>query len=118
MAFTARTRAEIRDQLLGYWSAEYSARGETLLTSEGSDAYLLASQIGVIQEALDAQAVQVSRDILPDQASTAALERFCRGQLAGYKLPREFRFVDSLPRTSAGKLQRSRLGGKTVDASD
>ena len=76
MAFTARTRAEIRDQLLGYWSAEYSARGETLLTSEGSDAYLLASQIGVIQEALDAQAVQVSRDILPDQASTAALERF------------------------------------------
>lgn len=76
MAFTARTRAEIRDQLLGYWAAEYSARGETLLTSEGSDAYLLASQIGVIQEALDAQAVQVSRDILPDQASTAALERF------------------------------------------
>ena len=76
MAFTARTRSQIRDQLLGYWSAEYSVRGETLLTSEGSDAYLLASQIGVIQEALDAQAVQVSRDILPDQASTAALERF------------------------------------------
>ena len=76
MAFTARTRSQIRDQLLGYWSAEYSVRGETLLTSEGSDAYLLASQIGVIEEALDAQAVQVSRDILPDQASTAALERF------------------------------------------
>jgi uncharacterized phage protein gp47/JayE len=76
VAFTARTRSQIRDQLLGYWSAEYSARGETLLTSEGSDAYLLASQIGVIEEALDAQAVQVSRDILPDQASTAALERF------------------------------------------
>jgi O-succinylbenzoic acid--CoA ligase len=51
-------------------------------------------------------------------ADTAALERFCRGQLAGYKLPREFRFVDSLPRTSAGKLQRSRLGTTTVDASD
>ena len=84
MAFTARTRSQIRDQLLGYWSAEYSARGETLLTSEGSDAYLLASQIGVIQEALDAQAVQVSRDILPDQASTAALERFG----AVYGIPR------------------------------
>ena len=51
-------------------------------------------------------------------ADAAALERFCRGRLAGYKLPREFRFVDSLPRTSAGKLQRSRLGEKTVDASD
>ena len=76
MAFIARTRSQIRDQLLGYWAAEYSVRGETLLTSEGSDAFLLASQIGVIEEALDAQAVQVSRDILPDQASTAALERF------------------------------------------
>ena len=76
MAFIARTRSQIRDQLLGYWAAEYSVRGETLLTSEGSDAFLLAAQIGVIEEALDAQAVQVSRDILPDQASTAALERF------------------------------------------
>lgn len=76
MAFIARTRSQIRDQLLGYWAAEYSVRGETLLTSEGSDAFLLASQIGVIEEALDAQAVQTSRDILPDQASTAALERF------------------------------------------
>jgi uncharacterized phage protein gp47/JayE len=76
VAFIARTRSQIRDQLLGYWAAEYSVRGETLLTSEGSDAFLLASQIGVIEEALDAQAIQVSRDILPDQASTAALERF------------------------------------------
>ncbi len=76
MPFVVRNRAEIRDQLLAYWSAEYSARGETLLTSVGSDAYLLASQIAVVQEALDAQAAQTARDILPDQASTSALERF------------------------------------------
>ena len=42
-------------------------------------------------------------------ADAATLEAFCRGRLAGYKLPREFRFVDALPRTSSGKLQRRRL---------
>jgi len=39
----------------------------------------------------------------------AALQRFCRTRLAGYKLPRDIRFVDALPRTVAGKLQRQRL---------
>jgi O-succinylbenzoic acid--CoA ligase len=42
-------------------------------------------------------------------ADAAALAEFCRDRLAGYKRPREFRFVDSLPRTAAGKLQRRRL---------
>jgi O-succinylbenzoic acid--CoA ligase len=39
----------------------------------------------------------------------AALEHFCRSRLAGYKRPREFRFVDILPRTTGGKLQRRSL---------
>ena len=38
-----------------------------------------------------------------------ALAEFCRTRLAGFKLPREFRFVSALPRTAAGKLQRRRL---------
>ena len=38
------------------------------------------------------------------------LERHCRERLAGYKRPREFRFVSHLPRNAAGKLQRRRLG--------
>jgi len=43
------------------------------------------------------------------QVDAAALESFCRARLAGYKLPRDFRFVDTLPRTAGGKLQRQRL---------
>ena len=39
----------------------------------------------------------------------AALQRHCRSRLAGFKQPREFRYVDALPRNAAGKLQRSRL---------
>ncbi len=41
----------------------------------------------------------------------ATLEAFCRARLAGYKVPRQFRFVAALPRTAAGKLQRLRLPG-------
>jgi O-succinylbenzoic acid--CoA ligase len=40
-----------------------------------------------------------------------ALQRHCRRHLAGYKQPRELRFVEALPRTASGKLQRRRLVG-------
>jgi len=39
-----------------------------------------------------------------------SLRRHCRSRLAGFKQPREFRYVDALPRNAVGKLQRSRLG--------
>ena len=39
------------------------------------------------------------------------LRRHCRARLAGFKQPREFRFVATLPRNAAGKLQRRRLPG-------
>jgi malonyl-CoA/methylmalonyl-CoA synthetase len=37
------------------------------------------------------------------------LEALAAGQLAGYKRPRAYRFVDSLPRNAMGKVQRDRL---------
>jgi O-succinylbenzoic acid--CoA ligase len=46
-------------------------------------------------------------------ADAAALSAYCSDRLAGYKRPREFRFVTSLPRTAAGKLQRRRLASLT-----
>jgi acyl-CoA synthetase (AMP-forming)/AMP-acid ligase II len=41
----------------------------------------------------------------------AALTAICRGQLAGYKIPKEFRFVDvaAFPRSSTGKIQRHEI---------
>ncbi|MEV6792151.1 AMP-binding protein [Streptomyces sp. NPDC051320] len=38
-----------------------------------------------------------------------ALKEFVRGELAPYKCPREVVFLDALPRTPTGKLQRFRL---------
>ena len=37
------------------------------------------------------------------------LERYCRGQLASYKLPRRLRFVSELPRNAMGKVQKHML---------
>ena len=45
-------------------------------------------------------------DATPDPAS---IERFCLAQLARYKVPREYVFVDSLPRNAMGKVQHFRL---------
>jgi O-succinylbenzoic acid--CoA ligase len=42
-------------------------------------------------------------------ASVESLQCHCRERLAGFKQPREFRFVEALPRNAAHKLQRRRL---------
>ncbi|MEA2297167.1 MAG: o-succinylbenzoate---CoA ligase [Solirubrobacteraceae bacterium] len=39
------------------------------------------------------------------------LRRHCRGRLAAFKVPKEFVFVASLPRTRSGKLVRGELAG-------
>ncbi|HRP98499.1 MAG TPA: AMP-binding protein, partial [Rhodocyclaceae bacterium] len=44
-----------------------------------------------------------------DDALAAALQDFVKHTVAPYKYPRAIRFVESLPRTETGKLQRFRL---------
>ena len=51
-----------------------------------------------------ADVVPTRADAPPDPKSLA---QHCRGELPGYKVPREFRIVDELPRTASGKLARS-----------
>ncbi len=47
-----------------------------------------------------------------NEALTEALQAFCRERLAKYKVPDSFRFVTSLPRTGAGKVDKKRLEGE------
>ena len=35
---------------------------------------------------------------------TADLDTYCRDALAGFKVPRRYEFVESLPRNAAGKI--------------
>ena len=39
-----------------------------------------------------------------------ALREFCKDRLAAYKAPKTFEFVEPLPRTPAGKFNRTALG--------
>jgi O-succinylbenzoic acid--CoA ligase len=41
--------------------------------------------------------------------SLEAVRAFCKERLAGFKAPREVRWVEALPRTAAGKIERSAL---------
>ena len=50
----------------------------------------------------------------PSHALVIALQTFVKEQVAPYKYPRQIEFVDVLPRTETGKLQRFRL--RSVDA--
>jgi 2-aminobenzoate-CoA ligase len=45
----------------------------------------------------------------PDAAMTKALQDFVKAEIAPYKYPRAVEYVDRLPRTETGKLQRFRL---------
>jgi O-succinylbenzoic acid--CoA ligase len=85
----------------------YPAEVEAVLV--GHPAVAEAGVAGVPDADLGARVVAW---IVANDAATVdsrALAEFCRTRLAGFKLPREFRFVSALPRTAAGKLQRRRL---------
>jgi len=44
-----------------------------------------------------------------DAALVEALQRHVRGQLAPYEYPKEIEFIDALPMTTTGKVQRKVL---------
>ncbi len=49
--------------------------------------------------------------VLAEEATEDELLVFCRERLAGFKVPREVRFVDELPRNALGKIVKSELLG-------
>lgn len=63
--------------------------------------------IGRYDERYDESVVAVV--VIEKEASDDELRAFARGQLAGFKVPREFIRVDSIPKTSAGKIAKANL---------
>jgi len=53
--------------------------------------------------------------IVPKEGQSASVEEirdFCRRRLSDYKVPKQIKFVDSLPRTESGQIDRSLLSGR------
>jgi long-chain acyl-CoA synthetase len=68
--------------------------------------------IGVPNEEFgeEVKAVVVPNDAVDaDDEFRSTLAAVCREQLAGYKCPRSFDFVDALPRTGTGKIRKREL---------
>jgi 2-aminobenzoate-CoA ligase len=65
-----------------------------------------------LERGMIVHAVVVLRDgVVGDAAKTLELQEFTKALIAPYKYPRSIEFVDALPRTATGKLQRFRLRG-------
>jgi long-chain acyl-CoA synthetase len=47
-----------------------------------------------------------------EAATEQEMKRFCLERLANYKVPREFVFADSLPKTAGGKIDKQSLQEK------
>src|SRR5215208_1412006 len=75
----------------------------------GHDAVAEAAVFGVEDEQFGQRlkAVVVTRD--GRQLSADEVKRFVKGNLAGYKVPRDVEFVAELPRTSTGKVLKREL---------
>jgi benzoate-CoA ligase family protein len=113
----------IRDPQGYFW---YQARSDDMIISSGYniagpevEGALLrhpdvaeAAVVGVPDEsrgALVKAYVVLAEGIGVGDDSTRALQDFVKQQIAPYKYPRVIEFVDALPRTSSGKVQRFRL---------
>jgi len=94
-------------------------RKSDLIISGGFNIYpreieeLLVEQQGVQEAAVvgvpDAIRGEVPVAYIVGEAAPDELERVCRGELASFKVPREFIRVDSIPRTALGKVQKHLL---------
>ena len=50
----------------------------------------------------------------PDDALAEALQAHVKSRLAPYKYPRWIEFIDELPKTATGKIQRFKLRAKAA----
>jgi acetyl-CoA synthetase len=63
-------------------------------------AYVVLSPGYLAQRALATHAANFEKDVIED------LQRHVRGLLAPYEYPKEIEFIDQLPMTTTGKVQR------------
>ena len=75
----------------------------------GPPAVLEAAAVGIPDDNYG-QEIMACVVLKPDQTcSEAELRSYCEAVLGNYKTPRQFRFVQELPKGPSGKVQRLKL---------
>jgi benzoate-CoA ligase family protein len=94
----------------GMWCSPLEIEGKLL-------AHPKVREAAVVGRADDDGLIKAAAYVVPKEAAHACeatveeLRQFCKAELAGYKYPRWFHFVDELPKTVTGKIQRFKLRG-------
>lgn len=97
----------LKDMVISGGENVYPAEVESVLFQHPAIAE--AAVIGAPDEQWGERVVTVVSLKPGAELTLEALRAFTRTQLAGYKIPRELRIVDALPRTSTGKVQKTAL---------
>jgi 2-aminobenzoate-CoA ligase len=112
-----------RDEDGYFW---YEARSDDMIVSSGYNigapeveegvlAHPDVEECGVVGIPDEARGMLVKafivlrEGLVGDEARAKEIQDFTKQQIAPYKYPRVIEFVDALPRTATGKLQRFRL---------
>jgi 2-aminobenzoate-CoA ligase len=94
-------------------SAGYNIAGPEVEDALGLHPHVVECACVGVPDAERGQVVKALVVLRPERAGddelVAELQDFVKSRLAPYKYPRLVEFVDSLPRTATGKLQRARL---------
>ncbi|CAE6732179.1 Benzoate--CoA ligase [Paraburkholderia aspalathi] len=92
-------------------SGQYVSPVEVEMVLVQHDAVLEAAVVGVDHGGLvkTRAFVVLKREFTPSEILADELKNFVKGRLAPHKYPRDILFVDDLPKTATGKIQRFKL---------
>jgi long-chain acyl-CoA synthetase len=91
----------------------YAAEVENVLQSHPA-----VREAAVVGDRDDRASERVIAYVVPDESATvdaAELKTFCRQSLATYKVPADIHFIDELPKTSTGKVDKTRFRERLFD---
>lgn len=97
-------------------SGENIAASEVERVLSEHDAVLDCAVVGIPDEMRD-EAVAVAVVLAPDTSvDEAELTAWCEARLSSFKVPTVIRFLDSLPRTSVGKIRKVELRSRLTES--
>jgi acyl-CoA synthetase (AMP-forming)/AMP-acid ligase II len=101
----------LKDMIISGGENVYSSEVETVMTQHHGIAQCAVIGIPSEQwgEAVHAVFVPSPDSNIAETLTVAELREFCKQHIAGYKCPRSFEVVDSLPISAAGKILKTEL---------